>query len=48
MDRDYAKVEHHRNFADFIINLDFATKKKELGIAEIGSCSASSVVFAQV
>jgi hypothetical protein len=23
-----AKVEHHRNFADFIINLDFATLNK--------------------
>jgi hypothetical protein len=28
VDRDYAKVEHHRNFADFIINLDFATLNK--------------------
>jgi hypothetical protein len=29
VDRYYAKVEHHRNFADFIINnLDFATLNK--------------------
>lgn len=28
MDRDYAKVEDHRNFAEFIINLDFATLNK--------------------
>lgn len=43
MDRDYAKVEHHRNFADFLINLDFATLKKKAGIAKIGSCSVSKV-----
>ncbi|GJR54967.1 hypothetical protein Tco_1405488 [Tanacetum coccineum] len=29
VDRDYAKVEHHRNFADFLINLDFATLNKK-------------------
>ncbi|MCD7462089.1 hypothetical protein HAX54_047740 [Datura stramonium] len=27
-DRDYAKVEHHGNFTDFIISLDFATLNK--------------------
>ena len=28
--RGYAKVEHHRNFVDFIINLDFAMLNKNL------------------
>ena len=28
--RGYTKVERHRNFVDFIINLDFATLNKNL------------------
>ncbi|GJX05043.1 hypothetical protein Tco_0190959 [Tanacetum coccineum] len=29
VNRDYAKVEHHRNFTNFLINLDFATLNKK-------------------
>jgi hypothetical protein len=50
VDRYYAKVEHHRNFADFIINnLDFATLNKNPELRKsVRVPLPKSVVFAQV